>query len=202
VRTVFEPICRRMRPASLLAALAILLTALPATPTTVVPPTFDELVQRSELVIVARVVATRSAWVDSRSGRSIVTDVTVSIEQTLKGPTYAERSLEFLGGTVGEDTLHVDGMPEFHVGDRAVLFLNEAGRPASPVVGFMYGWFRIVRDPATGVDMVRTPDGRPLASTQDVGNPRPAPRVAPARSLSLLEFGREIADKVRVQAAR
>jgi hypothetical protein len=50
--------------------------------------------------------------------------------------------------------------------------------------------------------MVRTHDGRPLASTQDVGNPRPAPRVAPARSLSLLEFGREIADKVRVQAAR
>ena len=191
-----------MRPASLLAALAILAAAVPAAPTTVVAPTFDELVRRSELVIVARVVATRSAWVDSRSGRSIVTDVTVSIEQTLKGPTYAERSLEFLGGAVGEDTLHVDGMPEFHVGDRAVLFLNEAGRPASPVVGFMYGWFRIVPDPASGVDMVRTHDGRALASTQDVGNPRPAPRVAPARSLSLLEFGREIADKVRVQAAR
>jgi hypothetical protein len=191
-----------MRPVSLLGALAIMAAALPASSTTVTAPTFDELVRRSELVIVARVVATRSAWVDSRSGRSIVTDVTVSIEQTLKGPTYAERSLEFLGGTVGEDTLRVDGMPEFHVGDRAVLFLNEAGRPASPVVGFMYGWFRIVQDSATGVDMIRTHDGRPLVSTEDVGNPRPAPRVAPARTLSLFDFSREIVEKVRAQAAR
>jgi hypothetical protein len=176
--------------------------ATPASSTTVTAPTFDELVLQSELVIVARVVATRSAWVNSRAGRSIVTDVTVSIERTLKGPTYAERSLEFLGGTVGEDTLHVDGMPEFHVGDRAVLFINEAGRPASPIVGFMYGRFPIVRDATTGVDMVRTHDGRPLASTQDVGNPRPPARVAPSRTLSLVEFVREIGDKVRVQAAR
>jgi hypothetical protein len=191
-----------MRPASLLGALAIMAAALPVSSTTVTAPTFDELVRRSELVIVGRVVATRSAWVDSRSGRSIVTDVTVSIEQTLKGPTYAERSLEFLGGTVGEDTLRVDGMPEFQVGERAVLFLNEAGRPASPVVGFMYGWFRIVQDPATGVDMIRTHDGRPLASTEDVGNQRPVPRRAPARTLSLLEFSREVVEKVRAQAAR
>jgi hypothetical protein len=200
-RIADEPIRRLMRRASLIAALAVT-AAVPAFSTTVVAPTFDELVRRSELVIVARVVATRSSWVDSRSGRSIVTDVTVSIEQTLKGPTYAERSLEFLGGTVGEDTLRVDGMPEFRVGDRAVLFLNETGRPASPVVGFMYGWFRVVQDAATGVDMVRTHDGRPLASTADVGNPRPAPRVAPARTLSLREFAAEIADRVRVQAAR
>jgi hypothetical protein len=192
----------RLLRALAIVALAIVASAVAATATTVAAPTFDELVRRSELVIVARVVATRSAWVDSRSGRSIVTDVTVSIEQTLKGPTYAERSLEFLGGTVGEDTLRVDGMPEFHVGDRAVLFINEAGRPASPVVGFMYGWFRIVQDPVSGVDMVRTHDGRPLASTEDVGNLRPAPRVAPARTLSLLEFSREIADKVRTQATR
>jgi hypothetical protein len=50
--------------------------------------------------------------------------------------------------------------------------------------------------------MVRTHDGRPLASTQDVGNPRPPARVAPSRTLSLVEFVREIGDKVRVQAAR
>jgi hypothetical protein len=190
------------RPTGLLCALAIVAAAAPASSTTVTAPTFDELVQQSELVIVARVVATRSVWVNSRAGRSIVTDVTVSIERTLKGPTYAERSLEFLGGTVGEDTLHVDGMPEFHVGDRAVLFISEAGRPASPIVGFMYGRFPIVRDLTTGVDMVRTHDGRPLASTQDVGNPRPPARVAPSRTLSLVEFVREIGDKVRVQAAR
>jgi hypothetical protein len=175
--------------------------ARPASSTTVLAPTFDELVLRAESVIVARVVATRSAWVESRSGRSIVTDVTVSIEQTIKGPAHAERSFEFLGGTVGDDTLRVAGMPQFRVGDRDVLFINEAGRPASPLVGFMYGRFRIVQDPGTGVDMMRTHDGRPLASTDDIGNVRPPARVAPARTLSLDGFVRAIGDKVRRQQA-
>ena len=76
-------------------------------------------------------------------------------------------------------------MPEFHVGDRDVLFINETGRPASPIVGFMYGRFRIVRDPATGVDMVRTHDGRPLAARRTSATAVRPPRVAPARPLSL-----------------
>jgi hypothetical protein len=176
--------------------------ARPASSTTVIPPTFDELVLRAESVIVARVVSTHSEFVDSRFGRSIVTDVTVAVEQTLKGPTYAQRSFEFLGGTVGDDTLTVSGMPQFRVGDRDVLFVNETGRPASPLVGFMYGRFRIVPDPQTGGDMVRTYDGRPLATTADVGNPRPPARVAPSQSLTLSEFVREVTQKVRTQAAR
>jgi hypothetical protein len=110
--------------------------------------------------------------------------------------------LEFLGGTVGEDTLRVDGMPEFRVGDRDVLFIAEAGRPASPVVGFTYGRFRIIQDSRTGAEMVRTHDGRPLASTADVGNGRPPAFVAPTRTLSLSEFVRAVSDTVRVQATR
>jgi hypothetical protein len=194
-----------MRRTSLLCALtavAIVAGARSAAPTTVVAPSFDELVLRAESVIVARVVATRSAWVNSRAGRSIVTDVTVSIEQTLKGPTYAERSFEFLGGTVGDDTLRISGMPEFHIGDRDVLFIREAGRPASPLVGFMYGRFRIIQDSRTGVDLVRTHDGRPLASTSEADNARPPAFVAPPRTLTLTDFVRAIGDTVRVQATR
>ncbi len=188
-----------MRSVALLCGLAVL-AADPASSTTVSEPTFDELVLRAESVVVARVVSTRSAWVDSRSGRSIVTDVTVAIEQTIKGPEYAQRSYEFLGGTVGDDTLRVEGIPQFEVGDRDVLFVNEAGRPASPLVGFMYGRFRIMRDPRTGADMVRTHDGRPLASTEDVGNAKPPARVAPARTLTLADFIGAIRDRARIQA--
>ncbi len=190
-----------MRRTSLLCAAAVFAAVLPVSSTTVVAPSFDEMVMRAESVIVARVAAMRSVWVESRTGRAIVTDVTVSIERTLKGPTYAERSFEFLGGTVGDDTLNVAGMPAFHVGDRDVLFINEAGRPASPLVGFMYGRFRIVPDPRTGADTVRTHDGRPLASLNEVGNARPPAFIAPPRTLSLDEFVRAIGDKVRAQAA-
>jgi hypothetical protein len=189
-----------MRSVALLCGLAIVAAAGPASSTTVSEPTFDELVLRAESVVVGRVVSTRSAWVDSRSGRSIVTDVTVAIEQTIKGPEYAQRSYQFLGGTVGDDTLRVDGMPQFAVGDRDVLFINEAGQPASPLVGFMYGRFRIMRDPRTGADMVRTYDGRPLAGTEDVGNAKPPARVAPTRTLTLADFVGAIRDKARIQA--
>ena len=186
-----------MRRIWLLAVLAFVLLPRTAAPTSVVAPTFDELVARAESVVVAQVVATRSTWVDSRAGRSIVTDVTFSIERTLKGPIYAERSLEFLGGTVGDDTLRVTGMPQFHVGDRDVLFINDSGRPVSPIVGFMYGRFHIVRDAGTGVEMVRTHDGRPLAGVNEVGNPRPPAIVAPLRTMSLDEFASAIDARVR-----
>jgi hypothetical protein len=182
---------------SLLTLVVCLALPRPAAPTTVIPPTFDELVARAESVFVARVVAMRSSWIDSRSGRAIVTDVTFAIERTLKGPTYAERSLEFLGGTVGEDTLRVAGMPEFHVGDRDVLFVADSGRPASPLVGFMYGRFRVQRDAPTGTEMIRTHDGRPLASVDEVGNPERAAVVAPRRTLTLNDFLTAVDAKVR-----
>jgi hypothetical protein len=64
----------------------------------------------------------------------------------------------------------------------------------------MYGRFRIMRDPRTSADMVRTHDGRPLAGTEDVGNVKPPARVAPDRTLTLADFVGAIRDKARTQA--
>lgn len=194
-----------LRPSQLhttIFAIVALLVAARAMSTSVVAPTFDELVARAESVFVGQVVDVRSSWMDSRAGRAIVTDVTFSIERTLKGPIYARRSLEFLGGTVGDDTLRVGGIPEFHVGDRDVLFVSDTGRPVSPVVGFAYGRFRIMRDPRSGGIAVRTHDGRPLATTADVGNPRPPAFAPPGRSLTLDEFLGAIEGKVRALRQR
>jgi hypothetical protein len=188
-----------MRRISALALAGLLGLSRSAAPTSVVAPTFDELVARAESVFVARVVALRSAWVDSRAGRAIVTDVTFAIERTVKGPVYAERSLEFLGGTVGDDTLRVSGMPEFHVGDRDVLFVSDTGRPVSPLVGFMYGRFRVLRDPRTGTEVIRTHDGRPLGSVDDVGNRNAPATVAPLRTLSLDDFLGAVGARIRAQ---
>ena len=191
-----------MRRISLFALVAPLGLSRAAAPTSVVAPTFDELVARAESVFLGRVVALRSTWVDSRAGRAIVTDVTFAIERTVKGTVYAERSLEFLGGTIGDDTLRVSGMPEFHVGDRDVLFVSETGRPVSPLVGFMYGRFRVVRDARTGTELVRTHDGRPLGSVDEVGNRNAPATVAPLRTLALDDFLGTVSAKVRVQALR
>jgi len=191
-----------MRRISVLALTVLLGLSRTAAPTSVVAPTFDELVARAESVFAGRVVALRSTWVDSRAGRAIVTDVTFAIERTVKGPVYAERSLEFLGGTVGDDTLRVSGMPEFHVGDRDVLFVADTGRPVSPLVGFMYGRFRVLRDSRTGTEMIRTHDGRPLGGVDEVGNRNAPATVAPLRTLSLDDFLGAVGSKVRAQAQR
>jgi hypothetical protein len=191
-----------MRRISGLALTVLLGLSRTAAPTSVVAPTFDELVARAESVFAGRVVALRSTWVDSRAGRAIVTDVTFAIERTVKGPVYAERSLEFLGGTVGDDTLRVSGMPEFHVGDRDVLFVADTGRPVSPLVGFMYGRFRVLRDSRTGTEMIRTHDGRPLGGVDEVGNRNAPAAVAPLRTLSLDDFLGAVGSKVRAQAQR
>lgn len=180
----------------------LLLTAATAHPTTILAPTFEELVARADEVFLARVVARQSSWVTSRSGRAIVTDVTFAVERTLKGEPRIQRTLEFLGGTVGDDTLAVVGIPEFRVNDRDVLFVRDAGRPASPLVGFSYGRFRVVRDATFGGDIIRTFDGRPLASLGDVGNARPPAFFRPARVLFLDEFLREIDTAVRLQERR
>lgn len=178
-------------------ALGVLLLARGAAPTSVVAPTLPDLVSTAESIVVADVVDVRSAWVVSRAGRAIVTDVTFSIRQTLKGTTYAQRSFEFLGGTVGDDTLRVSGMPEFHIGDRDVLFLRDSGTPVSPIVGLMYGRFRIVRDATTGVEIVRTYDGRPLAALEEIGRQQPPAFVAPARALTLNDFLSAVNTRVR-----
>jgi hypothetical protein len=186
-----------------IAAFGLLIfTAASARSTSILPPTFDELVARADEVILARVVARQSSWVTSRSGRAIVTDVTFAVERTLKGESRIQRTLEFLGGTVGEDTLTVVGIPEFLVNDRDVLFVRDAGRPASPVVGFSYGRFRVVRDATFGTDTIRTFDGRPLASLDEVGNTRAPAFFRPARVLSLDEFLRAIDTALRVQGGR
>src|SRR2546425_12741537 len=100
---LFGPIHRSMR-LTVFLSVALVALARSAWPTSIVAPTFDQLVARAENIVVGDVVATRSTVVDSRAGRSIVTDVTVSIAQTLKGPIYAQRTLELLGGTVGDET--------------------------------------------------------------------------------------------------
>jgi hypothetical protein len=184
-----------MRKPAVLGIAVLLGFAATVRSTTIVAPTFGELVARAEQVVLGRVVARQSTWIASRSGRVIVTDVTFHIERTMKGPIYAERSLEFLGGTIGDETLRVDGMPEFRVGDRDVLFIRDTGRPASPLVGFMHGRFRIVRDTFSGIETVRTHDGRSFASLAEAITPGLLPN--PPRALSLDAFLRAVETAIR-----
>ena len=131
-------------------------------------------------------------WIRAR-GRSIVTDVTVArSSRRSRDPTYARtHRSSFWAAPSATTRCGSTACREFAVGDRDVLFINEAGRPASPARRVHVRRFRIMRDPADrrghGADARRT------AARQHRGRRQrrpPAPRVAPARTLSLARFRR------------
>jgi hypothetical protein len=136
--------------------------------TTVIPPTFESLVAVARTIFVGEVVDVRAEWIATPQGRAIRTRVTFRIEDVWKGAVGAVTQLEFLGGTIGGTTMEVVGMPVFREGQRSVLFVSPEVRTASPLVGFHHGRLRIERD-VSGVDRVRTHDGRSLGHPSAVG---------------------------------
>jgi hypothetical protein len=169
--------------------------------TSVVPPTFVELVKQAQTVFVGETIDMKSQWVSTSSGRVIVTLVTFKVERTLKGELGGQTVLEFLGGTVGEDRLEVSGVPKFRVGDEDVLFVDETGRPLCPVVGLVHGRFRILEDPETGRRSIARHNFEPLASVSDIGAAAAPARITSARALTLGAFSDEIDKETRRQRA-
>ena len=47
------------------------------------------------------------------------------------------------GGTVGEDSMGIADAPEFNVGDHDILFVENNGTQAIPLVGIMHGRFKL-----------------------------------------------------------
>jgi hypothetical protein len=192
--------CFSLRVRSLLVVLVLAIAGIGLRATSIIPPTFDELVDSSREVFLGRTVSRSARWIDSRDGRAIVTLVTFAIEESLKGDLQTQTSLEFLGGTVGDVTMGVADMPQFVVGDRDVLFVGNRNA-VSPIVGFMYGRFRIVRDAVRGVDTVRMSNGLPLQATAAIGRPMPS-SLSGVQSLSLSDFRTAILARLRAQRGR
>ena len=105
-----------------------LLFGLPAArATTVIAPTFDELVSKAELIFQGSVTNVRSQWVGEGAQRHIASFITFKVEETLKGQPGASYTMQMLGGTVNGETLAVSDAPKFAVGDHDILFVEHNG---------------------------------------------------------------------------
>ena len=125
------------------ALLMIALASFPARAAVVLKLDLPELVLRAEHIVLA-VARQKSARFTPR-GR-IVTDVTLTVNETLKGDFRPGQDLVVtrLGGEVGERAMLVEGAPRFQIGRSALVFLRRA--PATgelQVVGMSQGLFRI-----------------------------------------------------------
>jgi len=180
--------------------LALLLsTATSVNATSVIPPTFEGLVDSATEIFVGTVVSRECRWVDTPWGRVIFTFVTFRIEESLKGGSRGQTTLRFRGGTVGDVTISVADMPEFQVGNRDLIFVGDR-TAVSPLVGFMHGRFRIRHDAKSGVDRVDKHDGRPLRSTTELGASQAVTTATGTTELTVAEFRAQI--QARLLASR
>lgn len=144
-----------------------------ASATTVIPPSFDELVSQAEIIFQGTVTNVRSEWIGEGAQRHIVSYVTFKVNDTFKGNPGDQISLQMLGGTVNGQTMEVTDAPKFKKGDRDVLFVEHNGTQFIPLVGIMHGRFHVKQD-GTGHDVIYKNDGSPLTSTDQVGKERGA----------------------------
>lgn len=192
---------RRLAIACALAAVAAAFpSSLPAT--TIIAPTFEELVSKAEVVFVSEVIDRKSRLVTDRNGSTIVTHVYFRVGRVLKGQVSPMLILEFLGGTVGDRTFRIDGLPTFALGDRDVLFATTSRRLASPLVAMMYGRVRIETDPSTKQQSVHKFDGTPLREASAVTFRDSRPVLSPIPSMSLTAFEDAVLTEVSRQNGR
>lgn len=162
----------------------------------------DDMILAAPSIVVANVESRRAVEEYYGSSRLIVTRVTLNIEQSIKGAAPRTLVVEVLGGTIGDTTLRVSHVPEFRVGERDVLFLNNAARAASPLVGSDQGRFRVLADNETKQPRVLTSDYEPLSALGQVGAERRGFARRMTEAMTLDEFVTAVRDRVRALGAR
>jgi hypothetical protein len=139
----------------LLAVFFIVLLAASADATTVVPLSFEQLVNESSSVIYGRVSDVRAQWTTDR--RFIESVVTVEILRGMKGSARETIAFTVPGGQVGRYMNVIPGAPSFAAGDLAVFFLTSQGPRLPVTTGLTQGIYRVQRDSTSGEMVVMPP---------------------------------------------
>ena len=168
----------KLRSFLLFLSFAVALTRITAS--TVIPPTFEQLVQQAEFIFQGTVTNSQSVWEGEGAQRHIETYVTFNVEDNVKGSAGTSYTIKMLGGTVGDETMEVTDTPKFNVGDRDILFVEHNNEQFVPLVGINYGRFRVQRDDQTGRDIVVNAEGTPVRDLSQLGGNQEASTTADA----------------------
>lgn len=174
----------------LLVLAELIVGGITALATTVIPPTFDQLVGQAEMIFQGVATDVRSVWAGEGAQRHIESYVTFKVEESMKGTPGTSYTIRLLGGSVAGETMEVTDSPKFKVGDRDILFVEHNGEQFVPLVGIMHGRFRVQRDEQTGRDFVTTGEGEPVRNVSKLG--REEESATAAEALSPAEFKSQI----------
>jgi len=183
-------------------------TATAAHATTVVPPSFTELVNGSDYIVRTVVKSVSSEWREQSGHRNIFTRVELEILEVVSGAPPRPLILEMLGGRVGDNEMVVHGVSQFAVGDEDILFVRGNGRQFYPLTAAMHGRYPVVRE-KSGRAFVARSNHTPLFDTSDVSLPMeenvfsPALRANAATSaLTPEEFVKQIRAAVKANGRK
>jgi hypothetical protein len=146
---------KRWRTIRIVLSLAAVLAgaAVSGSATTLERMSVAKMTVAAQLVVRAQCVANSAAW----DGGEIWTFTSFAVEESWKGaPTGAaqELTVRLLGGSVGNLTSTVSGVPRFRPGEEVILFLQNTARGDYSVVSWVQGTFRIRQDARSGAEIV------------------------------------------------
>lgn len=134
----------------LLTGIGLLAIVSAASATTLTRLQFAELAQESTAVARLRCLDSESRW----ERGEIWTETRFEVLEQEKGLLPGIVTVRTLGGSAGHLHSRVDGVPVFHPGEEAYLFLWRREGEAYSVLGWSQGTFRIAKNLRTGAETV------------------------------------------------
>ena len=129
----------------------LVLLTVTAPATTVLKMSIDKMSLEAALVVVGEVTDATSAWTPDQT--TIYTTITIKVTKCVAGECGDTVLIKQRGGTVGEATLYIPGMPKFSQGQKVLLFLDHSyeGEPGHhSVIGMCQGMFVIEKKKGGG----------------------------------------------------
>jgi hypothetical protein len=119
----------------------------------------EQLSQEADLIVLGTVTEQVSDWNDQRT--AIHTDVTVAVEEAIKGSPGEEVTFRVAGGIVGDTGMRTSTDPVFQEGEQVIVFLNTEVVPAR-VAGHLQGKY-----PVQNGTVIRDGQREPVARFTD-----------------------------------
>ena len=108
--------------------------------TAMIKLSLEQLATEANIIVLGTITSQTSAW--DAQHTAIYTDVTVAVEEVIKGSPGRKVTFRIAGGIVGEIGMRTSNDPVFQDGERMIVFLNTQSVPTR-VVGLHQGKYTV-----------------------------------------------------------
>ena len=171
----------RRRLLGVVGILLLIATPCVSQATTLMRMSLAQMARTAQVIVRARCVSNATLWDEGE----IWTRTTFDVEESWSGPPGTRQiAVRLLGGSLGNISSRVSGIPRFQPGEDTVLFLEPSRNGDFAIVSWQQGTFRIRQNAAMGAEIVVQDTASVL--TYDPGSRRF--EAAGIRAMALADF--------------